>query len=124
MSVILFLTVCYNNVTYVFQSKFTFYSYLNVKELLAWKERDSWSLSDSDGIQAGNHKYLRLKNYERKINSLFNIYANFESILVLGDNEKQSSQKYTRNKYQNHVVWSYSYKLVYVDDKISQPFQS
>ena len=69
-------------------------------------------------------KYLRLENYERKINSSFNIYANFESILVLGDNEKQSSQKYTRNKYQNHVVWSYSYKLVYVDDKISQSFKS
>ena len=33
---------------------------------------------------------LDLKNYERKIKSLFMIYADFESILVPEDNGKQN----------------------------------
>ena len=37
------LTVCYHYVTYMLQSEFTLYSYLSVKELLAWNKRNSWS---------------------------------------------------------------------------------
>ena len=33
-------------------------------------------------------EHVKFKNYERKIKSLFKIYADFESILVLEDNGK------------------------------------
>ena len=40
-------TVCScHHVTYAFQSESTLYSWLNVKELLAWRRREIWSLSD------------------------------------------------------------------------------
>ena len=35
-------------------------------------------------------EYIRLKNYERKIKSLFMFYVDFESILVPEDNGKQN----------------------------------
>ena len=38
-------------------------------------------------------KYIRWKNYERKIKSLFMFYVDFESILVPEDNGKQNHIK-------------------------------
>ena len=46
------------------------------------------------------------------------IYADFESILVPEDNEKQNPVEYHTNKYQKHVTCSYGYKLVCVDNKL------
>ena len=46
---------CMLYVAYVFQSESTLYSCLNVKELLAWKKRDIWSLGDSNAVQTHNH---------------------------------------------------------------------
>ena len=37
-----------------------------------------------------NGEYVKFKNYKRKIKSSFIIYADFESILVSGDNGKQN----------------------------------
>ena len=52
------------------------------------------------------------------------IYANFESILLREDTEKQNPYVSYTNKYQKHVACSYSYKLlVCVDDKFSNPFK-
>ena len=51
------------------------------------------------------------------------IYANFESILVPEDNGKQNPNESYTNKYQKHVVCSYGYKLVCVDNKFSKPFK-
>ena len=69
-------------------------------------------------------KYVKFKNFERKIISPFMIYANFESILVPEDNGKKNSNESYTNKYQKHVACSYGYKLVCVDDKFSKPFKS
>ena len=52
------------------------------------------------------------------------IYADFESILVPEDNEKQNPEEYYKNKYQKHVACSYCYKLVCVDNMFSMPFKS
>ena len=41
--------------------------------------------------------------------SLFMIYADFESILVPEDNEKQNPEEYYTNKYLNHTGCSYGY---------------
>ena len=46
-------------------------------------------------------------------------YEDFESILVLEDNRKQNLNESYTNKYQKHVVFSYGYKIVCVDDKVS-----
>ena len=52
------------------------------------------------------------------------IYADFESILVPGDNEKQNPNESHTSKYQKQVACSYGHKLVCVDDKFSKPFKS
>ena len=69
-------------------------------------------------------EYVRLKNYKRKIKLTYMIYADFESILVPEDNRKQNPDGTYTNKYQKHVACTYSYKLVWVDDKFSKSFKS
>ena len=68
-------------------------------------------------------EYDKFRNYERKIKSPFKIYADFESILVSQDNEKQIPEESYTNKCQKHIACSYGYKLVCVDDKFSKPFK-
>ena len=52
------------------------------------------------------------------------IYADFESILVTENNEKQNPDESYTNKYQNYVDCSVGYKLVCVDDQFSKFFKS
>ena len=42
----------------------------------------------------------------------------FESILVQENNGKQNPDEYYKNKYQNHVAYSFVHKLICVDDKL------
>ena len=44
-------------------------------------------------------KFVKLRNFERKIQFLFMIYMYFEIILVLEDNENQSLNESYINKY-------------------------
>ena len=60
-------------------------------------------------------EYVKFRNYERKIKSLFIIYASCESILVLENNGKQNPEEFYTNKYQKHIAWGYGYKLLYVE---------
>ena len=69
-------------------------------------------------------EHFKSKNYQRKIKSLFKIYAAFESILVPEYNGKQNPKESYTNKYQKHIACSYGYKLVCVDDEISSPFKT
>ena len=62
-----------------------------------------------------NGEYVKFENYERKINSLFIIYAVLESILVPEDNGKQNEEESYINKYQKHIACSYGDKLVCID---------
>ena len=55
---------------------------------------------------------------------LFIIYANLENVLVPEDNGKQNLKKSYTNKYQKYIACSYGYKLVCVDDKLSNPFKT
>ena len=73
------------------------------------------------GVRRQKSDYIKLKNYERKIKSPFMIYSDFESILVQEDNGKQKNLIRTSMK---NVVYSYDYKLLYVDDKFSKRFKS
>ena len=45
-----------------------------------------------------------------KKNKVTIIYADFESILVSEDNEKQNPKEFYRNKYQKYIGCSYGYK--------------
>ena len=47
--------------------------------------------------------------------SPFMIYADFESILLPEDNEKQNLEEFCSNKYKKHVACSYGYKLIYTE---------
>ena len=49
------LTVCSYHVTYAFQSEPTFYSCLNVKELLAQNRCEMWSVSGCSWTRTHNH---------------------------------------------------------------------
>ena len=49
------------------------------------------------------------------------IYEDSESILLHEDNGKQNPSESYTNKYQKHISFSYGYKLVCVDDKLSKP---
>ena len=64
-------------------------------------------------------EYVRFKNYDWKIKSLFMIYVDFESVLVPEDNGKQNLYESYTNNHQNHVACNCVYKLVCVDDKLS-----
>ena len=52
-------------------------------------------------------KNIKFKDFGRKIKSLFMIYADFESILVPEDNEKQNPNESYTKKYQKHVACTY-----------------
>ena len=69
-------------------------------------------------------EYVKFKNFERKINPLFMIYANLESILVPEDNEKQNWNESYTNKYQKHIAFCYGYKLEWTDCKFNEPSES
>ena len=71
-----------------------------------------------------NGEYIKFRNFERKIKSLFMIYADFESILVPEENGKQNPNASYTNKHPKYVACSYGDKFVCVDDKFSNPFQS
>ena len=60
----------------------------------------------------------------KKIKLLLIIYADFESILVPEDNEKQNSEKSYIKKYQKLIACSYGYKLLCVDDKFRKLFKT
>ena len=47
-------------------------------------------------------KYVKFKNYERKIKSPSIIYANLENILVPEDNGKQNLEESYTNKYKKY----------------------
>ena len=68
-------------------------------------------------------EYVRFKNYERKIKSLFIIHAHFESVLVPEKRRKgELEQSYTNNIKTNLFV-VYCYKLVCINDKFSKLFK-
>ena len=64
-------TVCSYHITYTFQSESTLYSYLNVKELLAWSRCKIWSLGDCNWTRTQNHLvHKQTLNHLAKLASL------------------------------------------------------
>ena len=70
------LAVCCYHVTYSFESEFTLYICLNIKEFLSRNRHDIWSLSNCNGNPTHNHlvcKRTRSKDF-------LNIQTNLECI--------------------------------------------
>ena len=64
-------------------------------------------------------EYVKFKNYEIKIKSSFIICADFESNLVPEDNRNQNPKESYTNKCQNHIAYSYGYKLALMISLVS-----
>ena len=76
----------------MFQSQFTPYNCLNVKELLARNKRDIWILSDSNRIRTHNHLICkRTLNHLTKLAKWLScvvttfLYGTFDSMLLSCD---------------------------------------
>ena len=67
-------------------------------------------------IMTKKGEYVKFKNYERKIKSLFLICADFASVLVPENNGMQNPDESYTNINQKHIACSYSYKLVCVGE--------
>ena len=98
---------------------------VSTEEILKFHIKDNFKINGKQKIMMPKKsEYVRFKNYERKIKSPFIIYAGFESILVIENNRKLNPEESYTQKYQKHLPCSYSYKLVYVDDKFSKSFMT
>ena len=70
------------------------------EEILKRYIKDCFRINDKETIKMPKKgEYVKFKNFERKINLLFMIYADFENILVLEGNGKQNPSKSHINKY-------------------------
>ena len=72
-------TLYYYRVKYMFQSEFTLYSCLNVKELHAQDKRNVLSLSDSNDIWTYNHLVRK-----RRLNHLAKLADHSANLVVVG----------------------------------------
>ena len=72
-------TLYYYRVKYMFQSEFTLYSCLNVKELHAKDRRNVLSLSDSNGIWTYNHLVRK-----GRLNHLAKLADHSANLVVVG----------------------------------------
>ena len=69
------LTVCSGNVTYAFQRESALYSCVNVKELLARRRCQIWSLSDFNWTRTQNHlAYKRTLNHMAKLTEWLSLF--------------------------------------------------
>ena len=90
----------------------------STKEVLKRHNKDCVKINGKQKIRIPKRReYVRFKNWRKKIKPPFIIYADFESILIPGDNAKQNPYKFLTNKYQEHYACSYGFKGLWVDDK-------
>ena len=76
---------------YIIQENIIVYSVLEKQKQLACHIKGCFKTNGKERVKLPKKgKYIRLKNYERKVKSLFMLYVDFESILVPEDNGKQN----------------------------------
>ena len=104
--------------------RFCFHAFI-MEENLKRHINDCFEINGKQAIKMPKKgEYVKFKNFERKIKSVFMIYADFENMLLRESNGNQNPNETYTNKYQKHVACSYGYKLVCVDDKFTNPFKS
>ena len=64
---------------------------------------------------------IKFKNHFKQLAVLFNIYADFEcNVKEVRGSDRTNNVSYTE-RYQVHILSSFAYKVVCVDDKFSMP---
>ena len=77
----------------------------STEEILKRHIKDCFKINGKQRIiMPRKTEYVKFRNYERKIKSSFIIYADFESILVPENNEKQNPRESYTNQYQKHCL--------------------
>ena len=90
--------VCSCHVTYTFQSESTLYSFLNVKELLAWSRCKIWSLSDCNWTWTHSHLICKQTlNHTLLEEHSFNVFCLTET--WLNDHEFKTNSNYHLQNY-------------------------
>ena len=93
----------------------------SAEELLKRHIEYCFKINDKQRIIMSKKASMLNSKIMREKMSPFTIYADFESILVPEDNEKQNPRESYTNKYQKHFAFGYGYELVCIDDKFSKP---
>ena len=97
----------------------------STEEILKRHIKDCFKINSKQTIiMPKKGDYVKFKNYERKIQSPFIFYADFESLLVPQDNGKKYTKESYTKKYQKHIAGSYGFKLICVDDKFCKRFKT
>ena len=90
------------------------------EKILSEHKEDCLVINGKQNVKLENG-FISFKNYSEQTPVPFKIYADFEGILEEVDRniECSSDSPYTR-KYQNHIPYSFAYKVVCVDNKFSK----
>ena len=86
------------------------------KNVLAKHKEVCLSINGALSVRLGKEA-IGFKNYFKQVPVPFNIYADFECNLKTAESYEGS---YSR-KNQDHILCSFAYKLVCVDDKLTKP---
>ena len=93
----------------------------STEEILNCHIKDCFKINGKQRIiMPEKDEYVKFKNYERKTESLFMIYADFESTLVPEYNEKENPKESYTNKHQKQIVAAMAIHV----DKFSKPFKT
>ena len=84
--------------------------------MLAKHKEVCLSINGALSVRLGKET-IGFKNYFKQVPVPFNIYADFECNLKTAESYEGSYSK----KYQDHILCSFAYKLVCVDDKLTKP---
>ena len=121
-----FNTSMYDNTLHHKRKQFCLYCLkaFSTEEILKSHIKDSLKINGKQRIiMPKKGEFVKFKNYERKIKSLFIIYADFEIFVMPENNGKKNPKESYTSKYQKHIACSYGFKLVCVNDKVSKPFK-
>ena len=91
-------TVCSCHVTYVLQSESTFYSCLNVKELLAQSRREIWRWSDCRCLAKWLSVCLRTMWFWVRV-QLQSLHTSWKCKCKFDDRKCKSNQKWNNDKF-------------------------
>ena len=67
-------------------------------------------------------RYVNFQNFKRLAKASFIIYVDFEFVLITSSNSIDSGPN--TKKHQDHIVWSYCYKLLYVNEGCSKTYKT
>ena len=73
---------------------------------------------ESVKLKSGSNSF---KNHFKQLPAPFKIYADFECILKKVKSSDKNNDSYTE-KYRDHILWSFAYKVVCIDNKFSKKF--